>query len=29
VILTNRSVSADGGRLLRRVSNAVAAAVEE
>jgi len=29
VILTNRSVSADGGRLLRLVSNAVAAAVEE
>lgn len=29
VILTNRSVSADGGRLLRLVSNAVAAAVED
>lgn len=29
VILTNRSVSADGGRLLRLVSNAVAAAVEQ
>ncbi|MCW5977198.1 MAG: beta-lactamase family protein [Bryobacteraceae bacterium] len=29
VILTNRNVSEDRGRLLRRVSNAVAAAVEE
>jgi CubicO group peptidase (beta-lactamase class C family) len=29
VILTNRNVSVDGGRLLRRISNAVAAAVEQ